>query len=342
MRRRPSGEAAPKILLAAATLAAALVALIYPGILSAQGTSFTAAGRVEGAAPTLAIGAAASGTVDAVLVREGIRVSAGQPLVKLNCAPLEAQVRAREAQLAASQATYDRVRNGSRPDEIAVGEAVVGYSQARSEEAQKTLGRTEELQEGVTVSTARVLEVQRDARIAQAQLQEARARLSLLRAGSREEDVRQSEALRNAASAELDMTRAQLDQCTIHAPVDGVVLDVLVSPGQYLSLALPQPLLHMVQDDPLRVRADVEPRDLAHVCTLQNATVSADAFPNAAIHAQVASISPVVRTASSPGTGADVAAKDFVPVVLQLAHGGPALPIGLPVTVHFEPCPSKT
>jgi HlyD family secretion protein len=337
MRQRLARGAAPRVLGAAVALAV----LSLPAPLWAQ--SFTASGRVEGAAPTLAIGTAAGGTVGEVLVHEGSRVSAGQPLVKLSCKPLESQVHAREAQLAAAQATYDRVKDGSRPDEIAVGEAVVGYSQARSEEAEKTLDRTKELTEGVTVSTARVLEVQRDARIAAAQLEEARARLSLLRAGSREEDIRQSEALRNAASAELEMARAQLDQCTIHAPVDGVVLDVLVSPGQYLSLAVPQPLLHMVQDDPLRVRADVELRDAAHVCTEQSATVSADAFPNAALHAQVVAISPAVkRTTGTAGAGSDAAGKDVVPVVLDLAHGGPRLPIGLPVTVHFDACPSKT
>jgi HlyD family secretion protein len=334
MQQRRANRAAPRFLGAFVALAA----VTAPTQLWAQ--SFTASGRVEGAAPTLAIGAAAAGTVGEVLVREGSRVSAGQPLVKLSCKPLESQVHAREAQLAAAQATYDRVRDGSRPDEIAVGVAVVGYSQARSEEAQKTLDRTKELTEGVTVSTARVLEVQRDARIAAAQLEEARARLSLLRAGSREEDVRQSEALHNAASAELDMARAQLDQCTIHAPVDGVVLDVLVSAGQYLSLAVPQPLLHMVQDDPLRVRADVELRDAAHVCTQQNATVLAEAFPNASLRAQVVSISPAVKSTTS--SGSDAASKDVVPVVLDLAHGGPRLPIGLPVTIHFDACPSKT
>ena len=140
----------------------------------------------------MSIGVAASGIVGEVLVREGSRVQAGQVLVKLDCGSLEADVHTREAHLAAAQATYDRFRNGSRPDEIAVGEAVLGYSQARLEEAQKTLQRTLALQEGVTVTTARVLEVERDARIAAAQLEEAQARLSLLKAGSREEDIREA------------------------------------------------------------------------------------------------------------------------------------------------------
>ncbi len=248
----------------------------------------------------MSIGVAATGIVSEILVHEGSRVQAGQLLVKLDCAPQEADVRTRQAHLAAAQATYDRFRNGSRPDEIAVGEAVVSYSQARAEEAEKALQRTLELQEGVTVTTARVLEVKRDARIAAAQLAEARAQLNLLRAGSREEDIRQAKALRDAAAADLDASRDRLNQCSVNAPVDGVVLDVLINQGQFLSLAVPQPLLHIVRDGPSRVRAEVALRDLPHVCPQQRASIAAEAFPNAAIKAQVASISPAVSRAK-PG-----------------------------------------
>src|SRR5581483_6783176 len=131
-----------------------------------------APGRIEGASAPMAIGAGVSGIVSVVPVHEGSRVQAGDVLVKLDCRVTAADLHNREARLAAAQAAFDRARNGPRPDEIAVGEAVVGYSQARAEEAKKTLERTEALQEGVTVSTARVLEVQRDARITTAQLQE--------------------------------------------------------------------------------------------------------------------------------------------------------------------------
>ena len=91
-------------------------------------------------------------------------------------------------------------------------------------------------------------ETTQDARVFAAQLAEARARLVLLRAGSREEDTREAEARRDTASAQLEETRAQLDQCSIRAPVDGAVVDVVANPGQFMSLAVPAPLLHMVQD----------------------------------------------------------------------------------------------
>ena len=326
-----------------------LATFAVPAQLLGQSTVFTAPGLAEGAGPLLSVGVSATGIVSNIAVQEGSRVQAGQLLVQLDCSAQEADVRTRQAQLAAAAATYDKFRNGPRPDEIAVGEAVVNFSQARAEEADKTLQRTLALQEGVTVTAAHVLEVKRDARIAAAQLNEARAQLNLLRVGSREEDIRQAKALRDAAAADLDASRARLAQCSVRAPVSGVVLDVLINRGQLLSLAVPQPLLHIVSDGQARVRAEVALRDLARICLQQRATITEDVLPNAAIQAQVASISPAISRATmgaapdgATAAGASADANDVVAVVLKVDVGAPALPIGLPVAVHFQACSSKS
>jgi len=336
-------------ILGAVLLLATVAVVAVPVHMLGQSAVFTAPGRAEGAGPPLSIGVAATGLVSDIAVQEGSRVQAGQLLLQLACSAQEADVRTRQAQLTAADATYDKFRNGPRPDEIAVGQAVVNFSQARAEEADKTLQRTLSLQEGVTVTAARVLEVKRDARIAAAQLTEAHAQLNLLRAGSREEDIRQAKALRDAAAAELDASRARLAQCSVRAPVSGVVLDVLVNRGQFLSLAVPQPLLHIVPDGQARVRAEVALRDLTHVCLQQRATIAADALPNAAVGAQVASISPTVShftmgaaANASSATGGNADASDVVAVVLKVDGGTAPLPIGMPVTVHFQACPSKS
>jgi HlyD family secretion protein len=100
--------------------------------------------------------------------------------------------------------------------------------------------------------------------------------------------------------------------------------------------------MHIVPDGPLRVRAEVELRDVARVCLQQHATVAAAAFANGAVQAQVAAISPAVsaRTTAPPSAGND-RDTDVLPVMLSLA-GAVALPVGLPVTVRFDSCPSKT
>jgi HlyD family secretion protein len=316
--------------------------LLLPQLSPAETPNFKTAGRVEGANRVMSLGVAVSGIVARVLVREGERVHAEQILVKLDCRPIEADLRGREAQLRAAQATFDRYRNGSRPDEVIVGEAAVRYSSARADEAAKALERADAMQEGVTITTARMLEVKRDARITSAQLEEARAKLSLLRAGAREEDVRQAEAARDAAMAQAEASRVRLDQCTIRAPANGVVLDVVATPGQFLSTAVPQPLLRVLADGPQRVRTEIDLRDLAHVCPSQSASVATDAFPNLDIHADVASISPTV--APRPTSAAAIQDHDgqVVAVLLEIDHNAPSLPIGSIVTVRFDPCPSKS
>src|SRR3954447_4613354 len=237
---------------------------------------FSARGRVEAANGILPIGTAATATVREVLVREGARVQAGQLLVTLDCRPIEADLAARKAQLAAAEAVLNRVRNGARPDEIAVGVAAVGYSTARAEEAQKTFERTQALHEGVTVTRARILETQRDARISAAQLEEARAKLALLRAGSGEEDVSEAYARRTAAAPQAAEAEARLAQCSVRAPADGAIVEVLATPGQLVSAAIPVALVKMVQDGALQVRAEIPARDRAKVFAGQGAAVTVE------------------------------------------------------------------
>jgi multidrug resistance efflux pump len=335
-------KAGVREIIAIVFVAVVFVFLFLPRLSPAETPGLKAAGRVEGEHRMMSLGIAVSGLVDHILVREGERVQAGQTLLKLDCRPMAAELRAREAQLRAAQATFDRYRNGSRPDEITVGEAAVRYSIARADEAEKALERADAMQEGVTITTAHMLEVKRDARIASALLEEARARLSLLRAGSREEDVRQAEAARDAMMAQVDAGRARLDQCVIRAPADGVVLDVLASPGQFFSTEVPQPLLRVLADGPLRVRTEIDQRDLIHVCLSQTANVTADAFPNQDIHADVAFISPTIAARPASAAAAELQGSQVVPVLLEIDHNAPSLPIGSTVTVRFDPCPSRS
>jgi HlyD family secretion protein len=309
---------------------------------AAPSPALTAPGRVQSTTGIMSIGTAGSGVVKEILVHAGSRVNAGEVMATLSCGPLEAEIQARDAQLRAAQAVFDRVQNGPRAEEIAVGEAVVGYSRARADEARKTYQRTQALHEGVSVTTARILETLRDARVSAAQLGEAESKLALLLAGSREEDIREAESRRDMAAAQLEETRARLEQCSVRAPVDAVVVDVLASPGEFMSLAVPAPLLQLVQDGNLQVQAEIDARDLQRVCLAQPATVTVNAAANTALAAHVEFISPLISTRTLFIAGNEGRTPDVVRVVLTLeAADRRNLSAGLPVTVAFAPCPAK-
>ena len=102
MERRPHVAVGGIRVLGAALL---LASFAVPAQMLGEVSSFTAPGRIEAANQPMAIGAAESGLVSAIMVSEGSRVQTGQLLVKLDCGALEADVRSREARLAATRAS---------------------------------------------------------------------------------------------------------------------------------------------------------------------------------------------------------------------------------------------
>jgi HlyD family secretion protein len=320
-------------------MATVTVALIMPG--AALGQSLSAPGRVQNVAGMMSIGIATSGLVKDILAHEGDHVSAGQLLLTMRCEPLEAEAQVRTAQLAAAQAVFDRVLHGPRPEEITVAEAVVGYATARAEEAQKTYERTQALKEGISVTTARILETLRDARVFAAQLGEAKAKLALLRAGSREEDIREARFRHDTAEAQLEEVRAQLDQCFVRAPTAGVVVDVFASAGEFVSLAVPVSLMKLMPDANLKVRAEIASRDFRRVCVGQRASVHGDGIARAGMPTRVETVNPVIGTRTLFPAGNEDRTPDVVRVILSFADASVGLPVGLPVNVQFETCPSN-
>jgi len=225
--------------IAAAVLIAGLLALPRAGAQSAAPLG----------AKTLSLGVAATGVVEKVMVPDGAHVEAGQVLLQLDCRPVQVEIKARAAERDAAEAAYERTRNGPRVDEIAIGAANVGVAQAKAEEALDSYNRLRALTEGISVTRAQLLEGRRDARVTAAQLEDSRKRLALLQAGSREEDIAESLARRDAAVAEFDLAQARLDQCSLRAPVPGIV-EFVATLGQFVSEAVPATLARLTPDKP--------------------------------------------------------------------------------------------
>ncbi len=222
-------------------------------LLAAQGAQASAQSAPDPAASALpkahalALGVARSGIVRSMLVRDGAHVEAGAVLAQLDCRPLEKEIAFRAASLAAAEAAFERVRNGPRPEEIAIGEAGVGVAQARAEEARATLDRAHGLVVGVSITLAQLLVDERDSRVADAVLVDARKKLALLKVGSRYDDIAEAKARRDSAAALLEEGKAELDQCSVRAPAAGTV-KVLVTLGQFVSTYAPTTLVQLTPD----------------------------------------------------------------------------------------------
>jgi HlyD family secretion protein len=192
----------------------------------------------------MTLGVAPSGVVQTINVADGDHVEAGHALIALDCGPLPKDIDVLAASLQAAEANYERVLNGPRPEEIAIGDAGVGVAVSRAEEARAARDRTNAMQIGVSITLAPRPVVERDSRVADAVLMDARKRLALLQVGSRAEDVAEAKAKRDHF---LEERKAEFDQCTVRTPAAGTV-KVLVTLGQYVSIFVPATLVQLKPD----------------------------------------------------------------------------------------------
>jgi HlyD family secretion protein len=316
------------------TLLVGALASANSGTASGLDARVSAKGRIDGG-DILSLGTSATGIVSELLVKAGQHVQAGQPLLRIDCRDLEGEVAARQSDLAASEAVFARVTHGSRPEEIAIGEANVNLAEARLHEAQKAFDRAQALHEGVTVTRVQIDQAERDARMASAMLEEVRAKLVLLKVGSREEDIAEASARRDAAKGRLDEAVARVSYCTVVAPINGAIQSIRVSRGQLVSTMAPMTLITMADNSTRRVRAFVSERDISQVCPGEQAQITVDGatVQSAGLIENIAQ--DVIENPFEPGSAR------FHEVTLSLSGGDRQIPIGSTVSVSLAGCPGR-
>jgi len=110
-----------------------------------------------------------------------------------------------------------------------------------------------------------------------------------------------------------------------------------MQPGEIFSVATPQPILFLADLSRIRVRAEVDERDVGLLRTGQTARVLADAFPGEEFQATVAAIEHLMRRQKvRSGDPAEKNDRDVLEVLLDLSKTAKRLPVGLRVAVQFR------
>jgi HlyD family secretion protein len=275
--------------------------------------------------------------IAAVLVQEGDRVRPGQVLARLDTSRLVPQVAQAEAQTAAQRQVVRRLRNGSRPEEIAQARANVESAKADSLNARQQYERVKSATEASAGRAVR----QQDVDNAKAALQVAEARLvvnqralELAIAGPRQEEVAEAEARLQANEAQLALLRQQLADAQLIAPVDAVVRTRVLEPGD---MASPQkPIFTLAITDPKWVRAYVSEPDLGKVHSGMAAAVVVDSFPNRRFDGWVGFLSPVAEFTPKSVQTEELRTSLVYEARVFVKDPSDQLRLGMPATVYLE------
>lgn len=244
----------------------------------AEGKVVGGNGVVEPADRETRVAAQVTAVVVAVAVKEGQHVKKGELLVQLDDAVERAALESAKAEVAAERANSSRVQRGLRVEDKDAASADAQAAKARADLSASVLTRTEQLAKSGAATPDELERARRTAQTDQATYRASEARLRAAEAGSRVEEVSFQRARTLGAEARLAQAEAQVARLAVRAPIDGEVLQVKVRPGELYSFQASEPLIVMGDTSKLRVRMDLDERDVAKVKAGAAAYVTANAF----------------------------------------------------------------
>jgi multidrug resistance efflux pump len=224
------------------------------------------------------LGSKIGGRVAEVLTREGDMASASDVLVRFDVPELEAQREQWQAQVLAAEADLEKARNGPRPEEIRQAKGDLESAEADLKVAREDFNRSERLmrQGGSDKAENDAMRAARDRALGR--VAAARARLDLLNAGTRYEEIEAAQARLQENRGKLREIEANLKEAEVRAP-ERVLIEVLgVRKGDLVPPN--QPILRVLRADDLWVKVYVPETELGRVSVGQATEVTIDSFPN--------------------------------------------------------------
>jgi HlyD family secretion protein len=293
-----------------------------------------------------------SGKVAAVNVQEGSKVKKGDVLVQLETDDLAQQVKQAESSAVAAEAKLADTQAGARVQEIqglesAVNAAQGAYQQATAAMEQAKAGldlststynrlrnmfdsssglTQEDLDKGTLdyeKAKAGYEQTQAAQKTAAAQVQGASAKLELAKVGPTDNTIKALQADMTRLNAGLELANNGLNNATIAAPIDGIIVKKSISPGE-----LAQPgisILTLVNMDLVQVELSVPDSQITQVKVGMPVDVKVQNLPDKSFKGEVAFVSPV----SNPDS-------NTFPVKVKVDNNGGLLFAGMMAVVNMN------
>ena len=234
------------------------------------------------------------GYVSEVLVDDNQPVQAGQLLVRLDGAEIQARLAQALANAAALEASVRSVDDKAALEQamIAQRQAGVASAQAEAQLASAEMVRYGALGDRGFVSTQRIQSAKAAAAQAEAAVAQARATLEAERRTAHALGSERAKTLAqlDAARAAVEQARVDLSRTEIRAPVAGVVGARSVRPGQYVRVG--SAMMSVVPLTKTYVVANFKETQVARLKIGQPVTIHADAFGKQEFKGKIDSFAP--------------------------------------------------
>jgi len=227
--------------------------------------SVAGSGVVEAETENISIGSALPGLVLEVYVpssKVGQRVKVGEPLFRVDDRHLKAQLAVAEARLASAKAALTKLELQTRPEELAVSLAKLKAATAKMTLWEDQYQRGKQLSNKGVISQEEYVTRHLTYETAVHDRAQAQAEYDLLKAGAWQPDLVIAGASVKEAQAAVEQLKTEIGRALVAAPVDGVVLQVNVRPGERIGEMDTKALMVLGDIRTVHVRVDVDERDI--------------------------------------------------------------------------------
>ena len=276
-----------------------------------------------------------AGRIRALPVDEGARVAAGQVVAELDPTRYQLELQRLNGEVAAQTQVLARLRQGSRPQEVARARAAVASARASLADAATQLARKQQLRTVNRISVQEVDTARTRVETLQANLKAAEEEVSLVVEGPRQEDIAAAEASLAALAAARDLAAQRLEDTRLLAPAAGVIRTRILEPG---AMAAPgAPVFTLALTDPLWVRAYISEPDLGLVHEGMRAEVRTDTLPDKTYQGWVGFISSTAEFTPKTVETTELRTKLVYRARIFVCDPQEELRLGMPVTVTLQP-----
>ena len=213
----------------------------------------------------------------------------------------EAEVESAEADLLMARAQDEKTVQGSRPEEINMAEAVERKAAAALKQAADDFKRFEALYNGKVVPESKLDQIKTYYEEAKRAHEESLHHLTLVKKGSRKEDVlsasanvKMKEARLTVAKATLKQAKINLEYTDVTSPCDGVVVRKWASVGSMVPMG--KSVYTLFNPSTLNISANIEEKQLGKIDIGNPVDISVDAYPNVKLTGRVEKITSAANS----------------------------------------------
>lgn len=265
---------------------------------------------------------------------EGDSVKSGELLARIDGQPYQHELARAEAELAAASADLQMKKSGYRLEDVDQAKAVLEESRVMEKNAERIYQRHQGLLGSGGVSQQNLESAEAVLNETKQRVKVAEAKLKLLTAGFRIEEIAAAEAKVAQAEAARATAALRLADAELKSPADAIVLTRTLEPGAIVQAGAT--VFSLSLENPIWVRAYVHERELGMVPPGTNVLLTTDSRSEKPFHGKVGFVSSRAEFTPKSVETPELRTSLVYRLRIVVADSDGSLRQGMPVTVSLD------